>query len=535
MARVLPAEPVSKSSGELKVRSALAGLGPGWTVLHGVAWQGVRSGRQSDGEADFVLVHPSHGLLIVEVKGGGIEVDEGVWYSTDRRGERHQIKDPFAQATESKHSLIAFLRSRKMVDGFVSAGHAVAFPDIAGIPSLGPAAPAEIVWTRGDLQHMAAAVDATVRHWDLMPWGTADDAARVVSALAPTVAARPLLRDQVDASIEELIRLTDEQVRTLDALRRNRRSMVYGGAGTGKTVLAVERARRLADDGARVLLTCFNRPLGDHLASITADDDQIYASSFHALCFAQARAAGFELPASPSAAWFDEDLPALLPESAERNGNQFDAVVVDEAQDFAPSWWTYLAMLLVDPDDGPFHVFLDSNQSIFRQDWEPPFDAASFDLSINCRSTLPILDRVAGFTGAELASSSGADGPSPRLDIIDGFGDIGNALRSALHRLLVQERLSASQIVLLSTSKDVVEEMRRRKIGPHQLVPPGGDGIVAETVHRFKGLESDAVVLVCPDLNDDSDRLLYVGLTRARAYLEVICTDDVAQRLHWPR
>lgn len=533
MATIIPDRPVSSSSAELKVRAALDQLGPEWTVLHGVAWQGVRAGRTSDGEADFVLVRPGHGVVVIEVKGGGIDIEDGTWFSTDREGVRHRIKDPFQQAVQSKHSLLAHLKSQGALSAFVPFGHVVALPDLADVPVLGPAAPPETTWTRRDLETIVNAVHSVVDHWDLRCDLSGADARSIVSALAPTVTVRPLLRDQVASTLDEQLELTTEQIAALQGLRRNRRTLTYGGAGTGKTVLAVERARQLAADGNRVLLTCFNRPLGDHLGEVTADSPLITAESFHAFAFGQARAAGRAVPATPNAEWHNEELPSLLPQAAADNGTMFDALVVDEAQDFAPMWWTSLAMLLEEPDHGPFHVFLDSNQAIYRADWDAPFDGASFDLTINCRSTLPILERVASLFGGSVPTGRGAPGPTPRHEPIESFGDIGAAVRRSLHRLLVEERLSASQLAILSTSKDVVDELRSRKVGPHSICAPGGSGIVAETVHRFKGLESDAVVLIVPDAQPDTERLLYVGATRARAYLEVIAAPEPARLLGW--
>ena len=69
----------------------------------------------------------------------------------------------------------------------------------------------------------------------------------------------------------ELLRLTEQQFAVLDRLRRQRRVSISGGAGTGKTVLALEKARRLAREGSGVLLTCFNRPLADNLRRSAGD------------------------------------------------------------------------------------------------------------------------------------------------------------------------------------------------------------------------------------------------------------------------
>jgi hypothetical protein len=106
-----------------------------WSVVHSVAWQSTRNGRQGDGEADFVAVHPEHGLLVIEVKGGGVTVDNGRWFSTDQRGcAFHPIKNPFEQAVGSKHALVRFVSEVAPSSGWVQAGHAVAFPGLAVVP-----------------------------------------------------------------------------------------------------------------------------------------------------------------------------------------------------------------------------------------------------------------------------------------------------------------------------------------------------------------------------------------------------------------
>ena len=63
-----------------------------------MSWQSPIGKRQADGEADFVMIHPDHGVLVVEVKGGRIRTSEGEWYSVDRHGAEHEIKNPFEQA-----------------------------------------------------------------------------------------------------------------------------------------------------------------------------------------------------------------------------------------------------------------------------------------------------------------------------------------------------------------------------------------------------------------------------------------------------
>lgn len=346
MAQMFPVEPLAgTSNAELKVRRALEQLPDSWSIVHGVAWQSTRNGRPADGEADFVAIHPARGMLVIEVKGGGIDVDKGRWTSTDRNGDVHAIKNPFEQATASKHALITFLKSERSLNltQYLSAGHAVAFPDIATTGNLGPATPTELVWTAPDLADLQRAVDNACEYWEMSTKLGSTKVASIVERLAPTVHVRPVLRERVGESLQELMRLTDEQVRVLDRLRRTRRAVIYGGAGTGKTVLAVERARRLAEQGFRVLLTCFNQPLGEYLSKTVADEPLITASSFHSFGVGQLKSAGLPIPTNPPSSWWDETLPSGLPDLVERNGSHFDALVVDEGQDFNSDWWTVLS------------------------------------------------------------------------------------------------------------------------------------------------------------------------------------------------
>src|SRR5215831_15782248 len=136
MARMIPLDDrLTTSGGERKVFRALRdGLSDGWTVLHSVCWLQRRPGdAASDGEADFVLVHPALGALVMEVKGGEIRHDSatGDWFSRDRRGGIHPIKDPFRQGVRSKNALRRYLEDRpRWPRSWGPFGHAIWFPDV---------------------------------------------------------------------------------------------------------------------------------------------------------------------------------------------------------------------------------------------------------------------------------------------------------------------------------------------------------------------------------------------------------------------
>ena len=529
MAELFPPDAPAEPPSERKVHQALANLGPGWKVFPSVSWQSVADGRPGDGEADFVVVHPGRGLLVVEVKGGGISVEKGRWWSTDRTNVHHEIKNPFLQAVRSKHALVKYLRSVGL--GGIRAGHVVWFPDLKGVHGLGPAAPSELILDRESLSEPATAMDKAFVHWELATPIAPPSLAALTQHLAPTTTFRPLMRDVVEEVNKALETLTLQQIGVLRGIRRNRRALIYGGAGTGKTVLAVAQARALAAAGFRTLLTCYNSPLGKRLAADLADQPTITAASFHSLCHSQARRAGFTLPSNPPAVWWDIDLPNLLPDAALANGTSFDAVVVDEGQDFPPNWFAALSLLLGDEASSPTYVFADVQQAIYVNGWGPPFEGAAFDLELNCRNSGPIADVVGRVFDDEVAVLR-AEGPAVELIEAETDAQAQKGVLSAVGRLLTVEKLRRDQLVVLSPERSFVDALRsptsRGRFGGIEETA----SITAETVHRFKGLEADGVVLHVPSISDlHARRLAYIGASRARAHLTLVGPERVLNGL----
>ncbi|HKX74949.1 MAG TPA: NERD domain-containing protein/DEAD/DEAH box helicase [Acidimicrobiia bacterium] len=516
------------SEAERRLFAVLEKLPDSWTVLHSVAWQAKKDGKPSDGEADFVVVHPRYGVIVIEVKGGGIRREGEKWFSFNSKG-RHQIKDPFQQATASKHSLISYLRAGRLP--YLAAGHAVAFPDVSQTASFGPNAPTDLILTRVDLRDIEAGLTRVVAHWQLDTELTDDQINLIIGLLSPTTTVRPLLRDQLAEVEARLLHLTEQQFIVLDTLRRHRRALILGGAGTGKTVLAVERARRLAYDGFSVLLTCFNRPLALHLAKEFGDPWPIKVYSFHQLVNWQVRSAGMSMPEDPEQEWWDRISADQLVEAAGKNGLRFDAVVVDEGQDFPPQWFTALEMILANPGEDPFYVFADIHQAIYRAGWEPPFPGEPFLLSINCRNTVPIARVVSQVFGDEM-SSRGVEGPEPVWVEVESREGGVKAVSTHLHRLVNEGGLKPGQVAVLTQGRQMADELCSATRAGLKLTRLDEGGVTCETIHRFKGLEADAVIVVLEDMADEQDRqLAYIGLSRAKSMLVVVGPGQVLKSL----
>ena len=192
--------------------------------------------------------------------------------------------------------------------------------------------------------------------------------------LTEPVELRSLLRNEIAEGDREVVRLTNGQFMLLNTLRHQRRAEIVGGAGTGKTMLAAEKARRLAREGFRTLLVCFNSPLARMLTEETADVARttglLDVSTFHQVCEDLASDAG-TLPAKPDPvppSWFSHSLPRALDAALEELGPRYHAIVIDEGQDFEADWLLSLEALLFEPKEDVLYVFHDPAQAIYRDD-----------------------------------------------------------------------------------------------------------------------------------------------------------------------
>ncbi len=530
---------------ECEVYDVLArSLGAGWDVYYSRPWRGIdRLGMEREGEADFVLVHPERGVLVLEVKGGEISYDPAMdrWHSTDRGGFRFRIKDPEAQARRSLHTFLDMFRGIPRWNGRrIPATVGCLFPDCRVFGDLTPALPRRLIADASDMRDLcawvdqrmdAAAIDQSVR-----PPG--EEGVKLIHGfLAPQfhlerTTAVTLL--QVDRDIELL---TETQAQVLDLIRTRPRLAIAGAAGTGKTSLARTKAVRLAQEGLRTLLLCWNRPLSRHLADAVGKRENLTVSSFAALVNRIRRQVGLQ-PAH-TAADSGLDWGVLLDEALdELRVAPYDAMVVDEGQDFQLPWLPAMERLLAAPHAGTLFVFHDRMQKVQNRapsiaDGIPASDIELFKVLRNTREIASTFRRLLP-DGAVLA---GPGGPAVRYHPVDA--DPVDVLPELLEHLCSDDGLQSSDIAVLfcdATFRD--RAVREARIGAFPVVTadePQSDRIVADSVRRFKGLEQRAVVLVQPSLYAGDDELLYVALSRARSLLVLLDRSvgiaEVEQRL----
>lgn len=506
-----------------------------YTVFAGVKW--LLKGRQRgavQGEADFVIAHPERGILVVEVKGGSIsrDGDTGQWHSVDRHGARHNISDPSEQARRNSHALADKLAEAPATSRFTyPIGYAIALPNArlkhAG---LGLDAPTQIIIDQDDFGSMQHAIER------IMAYSLGDRQATLGAAgiralaevISPSWEIQVALKAQLREERERFRTLTEEQFFVLDMLASHRRALIDGCAGSGKTLLAAEKARRLANEGFNTLLTCFNRNLATSIReSLDPMPPTLRVQHFHELAYDLVEQAGIpdNGPGDDSNLYFKETLPTLLLDAVDRLPDRFDAIVVDEGQDFQGEWWVPLGALLNHPED-VWYVFYDGQQNIYTDAMSLPFDSEPHYLPVNLRNTQAIHRLIEPFYTGRAVSCRGPEGRPPKVIT---SADPDATLRQELHRIVNTEGIPTGDVVVLTgMSQRRSHWQEGSKLGNLSLtwdLHPGANQIRVATVHSFKGLERPIVIVTEMDQaasGPRNDHLRLVACSRASSELVLI-------------
>jgi hypothetical protein len=504
-----------------------------------------------DHEIDFVVAIEGAGIVCLEVKGGDVWYDGDSWWQW-RGGREHKI-DPVRQARDACYALRDFVENdARWSQGRLRWDHAVVLPHAEVGEDFGlPECPRWKVIDRNDLPALVDKLRHVLLRQEIdRPLLTDRGITQLATALSGrglpqrSVVARALAnQDSADA-------LTEHQAVILDAIQQLNRVEIRGGAGSGKTFLAVEQARRLSVRGQRVALVCYSHGLASYLKRVTANwsrrQQPAYVGEFHDLGRRWGAPEGPDesLRSEQTVQFWEHDLPLQMTELAAQltPGHRFDAIVVDEAQDFADAWWDPLLAALTDEEAGGIYLFTDEGQRVFSRHGSPPVPLVPLVLDHNLRNTRqianafqPLVDLPMRFLGGE--------GPAVRF-VACSRQDALEAGDDEVERLLA-EGWRPEDVALLTTGTRHPEQKERQAAGNAAYWDSFWDAeqVFYGHVLGFKGLERRAVVLVVNEESafERSRERLYVGLSRARDEL-VVCGDpdfirevggpDLAHRLN---
>lgn len=526
-----------------------------WIVLH--SFDLPRHRTQVQGEADFVVLVPGMGMLCVEVKAHTrvSRTADGHW----RFGGNPPVsRSPFKQAGDNMHSLLDVLRQRRAAEAdaivtwaAVIFTHcefrvpAVEWNSWEVLDSRDLSSQPISASINGVLEQARAALPLKARKG--IP--TAEQCQSVASALRPRFEAiQPSAQRRADQK-QELQSYTEEQYAALDGMSSYTRLIFEGPAGTGKTLLALEAARRGAARGQRVGLLCFNRLLGQWLEDEASHlGDLVRTSTIHRLML---DVAGATVPRDIPSDYFEEQLPEMAIEAL-LNGDAkplFDTLVVDEAQDILRNSYLDFLDLVCEGGmvSGNWSMFGDFERQALYQSADVDLndfrshhpDAGVFKLRVNCRNTPRIASWVAMLAGLD-PSYSGIrrpdTGPPPRTRYYEDDKEQLGKLCLLLQDLY-DEGFDGRDIVLLSPIRSSAAT-RVRTAPWKDRIKPFGDGtrgayIQHETVWAFKGLEAPVVILTDVDAiqGDMARALFYTATTRATEQLHVLAEAHLASEM----
>lgn len=562
-AKTFPSNPSWANPTEQAVWERLVEQAPdSWTVIANLVLspsphrpgRAQRRATDREYEVDLLVLMPELGVVVLEVKGGSVFVDDrGRW--RQGVGLREHGIDPVHQAMDGKYEAREYVeRDPRWARPRVRWTHAVVFPDTVVSPDFSmPDCPRERVHDRGDMPDLAGRLATLARTTDCdLPVPTVDDCDEIVRILH----GRNLpLRDVVAAAAareDAIERLTIEQMMILRATRLIPRMEIRGGAGSGKTVLALAQAKDLtrgADDrpAQRVALLCYSLGLASMFTRRLSGEKRQHRPAFVGSFEEFARYLGVErFGGREDADFWETELPQRMSELAAQlpEGKKFDAFVVDEGQDFADSWWTPILRSLRDEDNGGLYVYSDENQRVFPRFGRPPVQLVPLVLDHNLRNTKQIADAFSPLTPMRM-HARGGDGPDVHFVPAEPARAIGVADEAV--EILLEEGWDPEHVALITTGKrHPVQAERQENDGQDGYWASfwDGDDVFYGHVLGCKGLERKAVVLCINDTNPErAKERLYVGLSRATdrlivvgdpAYIRNVGGDAVARKLGIP-
>ena len=531
MAIMLPNRPKDfhPYSQEDKMFEALEKLSDDYYVFHSLSIVSNKDGILHESETDFVIFHPQKGILSIEAKAGRVAYIGGAWHYAN--GTKMKKDGPYQQAALNKWKLEKYFETKGMTDSLnrCKTLHAVWFPSIdknqlyeIHLPSEGDQS---ITLTKEALADPTPYIEKifSIKAEDQVETSLrSEEVKRILeNVLCPSFELVPSLAIDLEIKKEAFNRMLKEQSNLLNFLEEQPYAVINGAAGTGKTMIAVEKARRHAESGDKVLFLCYNKMLVDFLKENHHHENIFYYTIDKLAC-------DLCRTAKPQYDLLEEKLYDLYV-----NGKfPYNHIIIDEGQDFGKEGIEEsniidtLESIILDDNEknkGTFYLFYDKNQLV--QGFQIPKYISESDCKLtlhkNCRNTENIA--VSSMRPLRLQPKlfdAAVKGDTPEVFITDNQDKLTEYLDRAIDGL---KEMKIKDIVILTCSTEAKSFLSSYAEDGHYRK------CKFTTVRKFKGLEADAVILIDIDrkiFEPPHNLLFYVGASRARIALKSICLLD---------
>lgn len=510
-----PSQPrATESHAERALYAALSKSPLAYTVFHSLK---LRTKDGWEGEGDFVIVDPQLGLLVLEVKGGAIELREGLWFQNGK---------PLHAAPKSQ----AWSFVKNLIDELKKAGCetppygiACAFPDcdFSDPPNTGDLrgvvlGKRDLSWLDESLPKVFATAVRTGRLPQNRKW--IDKLKELWGhTWVPTVS----LEDRVADAERRSVSLDGKQYELLEYAEGTGRALVEGAAGTGKTLVAMELCRRRAAAGLKTQYLCFT----DALAKAVRRDLPT-ATSVRQLAVELLKSTGAPMPHPDKKFWDEVSLNAAC-EALPPPESRPELVVVDEGQDFEPNDWMLVEQLA---GKGGLWVFRDQRQAFWTDRAMPDSILSTLGGRFTLKKAYRCPSALSAFAERYVNADAPATKPTPgELRVATcGEAEVVERTRHEVERLL-RDGAKPGDISIVTLSGQTRSELfKATRLGSIPLVhadaPDAGQHVVVDTFLRFKGLERPFVVVTelgGTHVTHYATRM-HIALTRATVQATVI-------------
>ena len=532
MAIMIPDKPkeFEVNSHEDLMFEALATLPDTYYVFHSFSIVSIVDSIVYESETDFVIFHPQKGVLCLEAKAGQVKYEDGLWKYGSGKIMSHD--GPFNQSSSNKWKLCKYIKENgiEYLLGRCKFLHAVWFPSVVKEKFQDVYLPSEadlnLMLTSESFEHLEEEISKifAIQLPNRSETNLSKKDIQIIlnRVLAPSFNLISLSQMRMNHNKLVFKRMLKEQVALLNYLEEQKSAIINGLAGTGKTVMALEKAKRHADNGEKVLFLCYNVNLKNYLREAYAHDNIAFYTIDGLAC---------RLCDTQSANY--KRLEETLEEMYMENNFPYRHIIIDEGQDFGKNQMEEIELInllkanVLDDEskEGSFYLFYDMNQMVQAENIPEYISKADCKLTLykNCRNTQNIAETSMRMLGIE-----------KRPKLFDGavLGDLSEMCFASsksetiymLNKIIEKNwELGYQDITILSCK--TLESSAISEECSNNIYLYKGKRIPVSTCRKFKGLEADSIIMIDMDyelFSKNSEQILYVGSSRARYKLACV-------------